>query len=314
MRPLARLLSLSILLLAAGATAQAQVAVPSLVPTQPRIGDPVVDVPTASFVTPNPAAMQWGSPSKWGFGQIKSSRQQTSPTTGSTVEFSGLYLGFRKVDKSLSLAAELLELSDDTNAVLEADWSVLNGAVAFQSGDSIAFGVGADRTSTSNNANSLEYNALNLGMSFEVKTNMFIGFAIGTEDIHSSFDGDDTRGVQKLGFGYRKGGTANTHFEIYAVEKAEGDNLAAEFTDVSELVGVAEFNISDLLLAASYATTERKRIEQEGTIVTVDLGWAPKNGLTVVFHQEQTTTKITTVGFESETDTDTTAISVGYQF
>ncbi len=314
MRRFAGLLLLSLLLAGLGTPARAQVAVPSLVPAAPRIGDPVYDVPTASFVTPNPAAMQWGSPSKWGFGQIDSERRQTQPSQGTLVELSGIYVGFRKVAEDISFGAELLELSDDSNAVLEADWDVLDGAVAFQSGDNIAFGVGADRTSTSRNANSLEFDAINLGMSIEVQSNVFIGFAIGTEDISSSFNGDDDRSVQKYGIGYRKGGTVNTHFELYAIEKDEADNPSGEFTDVGTLVGVAEFNLSNLLLAASYSLTERERVLLDTTTVTVDIGWAPKNGLAVMFHRENTTTEDTTPANESETETETTALSIAFQF
>jgi hypothetical protein len=316
MRRFPAVLLLPFLFWLSGAPAHAQVAVPSLVPSAPRIGDPVFDVPTVSFVTPNPAAMQWGSPSKWGGGQIRSERQQTLPAPPSPIdEFSGLYIGFRKVEKTITFAAELLELSDDTNVPRTADWDVLDGAVAFQSGDSIAFGVGMDRTSTTTGTgNSLEFNTISLGMSIEVQSNVFIGFAIGTEDISSTFNGDDDRSVQKYGVAYRKGGAINTHFELYAVERDEADNFANEFTDVSTIVGVAEFNISNLLLAASISQTERDRIGIESATVTFDLGWAPKNGLAVMFHQEQTTTEDVNAVVTTEFETDTTAISIAFQF
>lgn len=306
--------SLFLLVWLIGLPARAQVAVPSLVPAVPRVGDPILGIPTASFVPPNPAAMQWGAPSKWGLGKINAERRVTEPTVGTLVEFGGLFIGFRKVDKDISFAAQLLELSDETNAVRLADWNSLDAAVAFQSGDSIAFGVGLNRVSNTSQGDSLEFNTINLGMSIEIKRNIFAGFSIGTEDISSSFNGNDDRSVQKYGVGYRTGGSFNTHFEFYIVDRDQADNSAAEFSDVTSQVLVAEFNLNGLLLAASFNRSQRSRLDLETTTLVLDFGWAPKNGFSLIFHIERTAGKDSTQFNESAFESDISSLSASFLF
>ncbi len=297
-----------------GLTVHAQVAVPSLVPGVPNVGDPILGIPTASFVPPNPAAMQWGEPSKWGLGQINAERRVTEPTAGTPVEFGGLFIGFRKVDKEISFGAQLLELADDTNAAREADWKSLDAGVAFQSGDNIAFGVGMNRISNTSQGDSQEFNTINLGMSIEIRRNIFAGFAIGTEDISSSFNGEDDRSVQKYGVGYRTGRAFKTHLEFYIVDRDQADNFADEFSDVASQVLVLEFNLSGFLLAASFNRTQRARLDLETTTVVGDLGWAPKNGFSLIFHIEQTSGTDSTQFAESEFESDISSISASFLF
>ena len=105
MRRLGGVLLILSLLWFTGLTAYAQVAVPSLVPAGARIRDPRFDIPAAPFVTANPAAIQWGASSKWGFGRLGSKRTQTVPAgNANTVNYSGLVVGFRRAEKGFSFA------------------------------------------------------------------------------------------------------------------------------------------------------------------------------------------------------------------
>jgi hypothetical protein len=300
----------------AAASAQAQVAVSEMVPAAPRIIDPTEVVPTASFVTPNPAAMQWGAPSRWGGGTLSSEREQTAPTTGTPVEFGGIYAGARVLGKNLTVAGYMLELGDDTNTFsLEADWNVLAGGVAFQSGDNITFGVSMERADNTVSGVSLDFNTINLGLSVKASDKIYLGLALGTEDINVASESGD-RSVQKYGVGYRAGGQSQTHFEAYIVDREANDQFSAgAFSDSNEKVLVAEVILGSIFLGASLSNTTQDRNDQEINALIFDIGWAPKNGLALLFHRESATTEsgVSTTS-PTEDDTSTTAISIAWSF
>jgi hypothetical protein len=288
-----------------------------MVPSAPRIIDPTEVIPTASFVTPNPAAMQWGAPSRWGGGTISSDREQTAPTTGTPVEFGGIYAGARVLGKDLTVAGYMIELSDDTNAFsLEADWNVVAGGVAFQSGDNITFGVSMERADNTISGLSLDINTINLGLSVKASDKIYLGLALGSEDISAASESGD-RSVQKYGVGYRAGGQSQTHFEAYVVEREENDQFfAGAFSDSSEKVLVAEVILGSLFLGGSFSTISQDRNRQEIEALIFDIGWAPKNGLALLYHQETATTEVkdSAGAVTSEDETTTTAISIAWSF
>lgn len=298
------------------ATAQAQVAVSELVPSAPRIIDPTQLIPSASFVTPNPAAMQWGAPSRWGGGVISGDRQQTAPTAGGVTDYGGIYAGARFVGDTLTVGGYLIEYSDDTNAFnLDADWNVLAGGVAFQSGDRVAFGLSTERADNTAGGASQDFNTINLGISFMATSKIFLGLALGTEDIDAAGESGD-RSVQKYGVGYRSGGQAQTHLEAYIIDREDNPQFGSSvYSDSVEKVIVAEAVIGSFLLGASYAIISQDRNGQEISVITFDVGWAPKSGLSLLYHQESAATESNASGAApTETDTSTSAVSIAWSF
>lgn len=313
MRNTIRTLLLGTIFTLVAATAQAQVAVSELVPAAPRILDPEDIVPSASFVPANPAAMQWGAPSRWGVGTISGDRKQTAPTAGGTTDFGGFYAGVRVVSDDITFGAHLIEYSDETNTFsLNADWNVLAGGVAFQSGDMIAFGASVERADNTSGGSTFDFNTITLGLSLNVSKDIFVGLALGTEDITAPGESGD-RSVQKYGVAYRTGGQTQYHLEAYIVDREENSQFGSGvFSDSRETVLVAEAIFGNLLVGASFITISRDRLNQEISALTFDIGWAPKAGLSLMYHQESTTTENNASG--TEFDTGTTAISLAWSF
>ena len=81
--------------------ANAQVAVPPVNPAMPDIAAPPGQV-QAGFVTLNPAATQWGAPSRVGLGIVQA---ETGGEGQKTVDFEGRYVGLRLVGEIFSVAA-----------------------------------------------------------------------------------------------------------------------------------------------------------------------------------------------------------------
>lgn len=316
MRTFVRNLLLAAIFAVSTSVVQAQVAVSELVPGAPRIIDPTQVIPSASFVTPNPAAMQWGAPSRWGGGSISGDRQQTAPTAGSVTEYGGIYAGARVVGDDITVAGYLIEYSDETNAFnLAADWNVLAGGVAFQSGDRIAFGLSMERADNTASGVTADFNTINLGISFMASKNIFLGLALGSEDIEVAGESGD-RSVQKYGVGYRSGGQAQTHLEAYIIDREENTQFGSSvYSDSLEKVIVAEAVLGSILLGASFTLISQDRNDQEISAITFDLGWAPKTGLSLLFHQESVTTESNTSSASpTETETSTSAISIAWSF
>lgn len=315
MRSTAGTLLLGTIFTLVAATAQAQVAVSELVPAAPRIIDLEDVVPSASFVAANPAAMQWGAPSRWGLGTISGDRKQTAPSAGTATDFGGFYAGARVVSDEITFGVHLLEYSDETNAFnLDADWNVVAGGVAFQSGDMIAFGASVERADNTRGGNSFDFNTITLGISLNVTKDIFIGLALGTEDITAPGESGD-RSVQKYGIGYRTGGQAQYHLEAYIVDREENAQFGSgAFSDSNETVLVAEAIFGNFLVGASFIVISRDRSDEEISALTFDIAWAPKTGLALMFHQESTTAEDTTNAPATEFETSTTAISIAWSF
>ena len=94
--------------------AQAQVAVPGFTSGAPRVLMPGGIIPSrATFTTPNPAAMQWGAPSRAGIGQIDGTRE--NKINDSTSDITGVYGGLRYVADKGSIAVESTRLESTSS-------------------------------------------------------------------------------------------------------------------------------------------------------------------------------------------------------
>lgn len=276
-------------------------AIPRLVPASPNISDPNSNAPTSSFVPANPAAIQWGMPTRWGIGQIMATRGETVPppdtTEGidNTKEFGGLYVGGRSFSKKFSVAGELMELSDDPKEFpLEADWDVLRAGVAFLSGDSVTFGAGMDRVSNIQGYNPVDYDTTILGITFQLSQTYYLGLAMGTEKISHASIGESDRAVRKYGIAYSKG-QGKSHIEYYIIEKTapeEFSDQADSFSDVKTNGVVAETILGKFYIGAGASLTNKDLAGVTLTQLSFDVGWAAKRGLSLLYHRESTATHI----------------------
>ncbi|MEE8397244.1 MAG: hypothetical protein V3S29_14400 [bacterium] len=298
------------LLLAGAGQARGQVAVPSILPVTLTIGDPSYGKPSVSFVPANPAVIQWGAPKRWGGGTITS---QWGLSGATPAAMTGLYLGGVNVGPELSYAGAYLELAEDTSFP-SADWTLIAGGVAFQSGDSIAFGASIERTGTIQGSDSLGFDNQRLGISAQLSRAWYAGVALGTESLSSSFSGSGDRSVTAYGIGYRSGGAEHAHFEAYLVERdaAQVYSSTNQFSDSTTTVLVAEVQLGDIVLGGSVSTSAKTQADITTSGVSADAGWAPKRGISLLFHTESATT---TVGATGDVyPTTTTTISFAYAF
>lgn len=303
-----------LLLLAGAGQARGQVAVPSILPVTLTIGDPFYGKPSVSFVPANPAVIQWAAPKRWGGGTITS---QWGLSGATPAAMTGLYLGGIDAGPDLSYAGAYLELADGTNpAFPNADWTLIAGGVGFQSGESIAFGASIERTGTIQGTNSLGFNTQRLGISAQISRAWYAGVALGTESLSSTsaFSGSGDRSLTAYGIGYRSGGAEHAHFEAYVVarDSAQVFSLSNQFSDSTTTVLVAEVQLGDIVLGGSVSTIAKTQADITTSGVSADAGWAPKRGISLLFHTESATTTIGATG--DVYPTTTTTISFAYAF
>ncbi|MCH7477370.1 MAG: hypothetical protein IIA14_04635 [SAR324 cluster bacterium] len=308
------------LLLLGARSVPAQVAVSRLVPAAPSLGDPLESIPTASFVPENPAAMQWGPPTRWGAGSFSAERTQTLPLPedpaipAQPVEYGGQYVGGRNVEEDFSYAGEFLQFADETNRFLVADWDVLSAGVAFKSGETITFGASLERAGTTNRGNSLNFNSTTLGFSVKLSKNIYGGAALGTEKISSSacFCSDENRSVQKFGLAFFTGRTVKWHLEGYQIVKDAAPNSRDEFSSVITDGVVAEILMGPVLIGLSGTSTEKEEAQKTVRTAALDLGWVPKRGWSLILHAEAAVSE--DLGSDPIEKFETTATSVTIAF
>jgi hypothetical protein len=264
-----------------------QVAAPSLTPF--------------SFVTENPAAVQWGSPSRVGAG-VSQAQALSDPTNPAQPRarnnLSGGGGGLRWVGQVVSAAAEYShadnagtphnegEFSDDSRVALGlrlASFLTLGAGQVSQTVRTFQLGVlGEDA-----------HEIPQYGLSLRLGEWLFLGGAAGQDfvkhtDLLTPANGFKTsRDVATYGAGIRTGGAVATHIEYYTVEhgKFAKKNLGVTGRQTAG-TGVAEFNFGGFLLG--YATTHTTQDAAQPTIDNdrLDIGYAPFSGWTVVARGE----------------------------
>ncbi len=291
--------------------AHAQVAVPRIVPAAPFVGDPREGPPTVSFLTANPAAMQWGAPSRIGGGTVQAEIQLTKPITGPVVDISGTYGGLRLVGETFSFAVQAINLSTDSPPLLE--WDVAEGGFGIMIGESWAVGLGVRRATRTDPTLTLELDSTELGVSWMFDENVFFGLSVGRDTVTSTPGvGESSRNVLKYGVGYRDGGAAQWHFEAFGITRDDVPPAAAgpPFPGVQTFGLVGEVKLGPILLSVM-AFDISKDPNKDISSIILDVGLAPDTGIAVLFHRETTTTE-TKAGPEFETTVN--AITVVWLF
>ena len=297
--------------------AWAQVAAPSLFPSE--------------FVTTNPAAMQWGGPSRAGIivgeGRTTDDPQASNGTTRIGAA------GFRGVWDSFAIAAEGARgetTSGDVDTVLEQT----QGAVSLRVLDSLALGAVYQESSFSEEQPTgfdiaVDSTLTAYGASLRVAEFLFLGYGQGRESIDVEFTFpasstpafSDERDVRVYGAGIRAGSNFRIHVEAY---KIEWDSIAigavppltfqsSEIDERVEEVGILEIGWGSLIIGAR-AGTERNISDDETThSVAYAIGLAPMSGWALVYQYEVEETKDDATG-DIQEKSELQAVALVYQF
>lgn len=266
-------------------TAWGQVAAPSVTPF--------------SFVTENPAVMQWGSPSRIGAGAAQAQAvldpSAANPSQAKVNDnFSGYGGGIRLVGQRFSAAAEYTQLDSTTKPNKTAEYiEDAKAALGLRLANSLALGAGqtnhTSQTSQPGGWFREQDQIPQYGLSLRLGEWFFLGGVAGQDfvsfkdsvtpqnDFHTSHD------VYKYGAGIRTSGTLVTHLEYYVVDfqKYAKHNLAQSGKETSS-TGVAEFNLGGFLLGYATTHTEQDAHQPKTDEERLDIGYAPFTGWTVV--------------------------------
>lgn len=299
-----------------------QVAVPSLAPASPRVGNPTLrvgvnglSIPDANFVTENSAAMQWGEPSRFGMGRIDAASNTNAFGAPFKNDYDGFYAGLRWVSEVLSIGAEIVNL-EETENIYKGD--ITNAALAFPISEFVALGAALNNADEEYFDDSDFISSPEVGLAVNLDDRFFIGLVIARDVIihedgtNPNNDFNSDRGVQKLGLGFRSGRRGGTiwHLEYYTISREPHENAGgSDFAETDSQTMVIELNWQDFLFGVT--STDYEIDNTDGSGQTLDFGWAPKKGLSFLGHIEQ----ITIEGdFGLKYESSATALSLAFQF
>ncbi|HUJ75253.1 MAG TPA: hypothetical protein VL359_10360, partial [bacterium] len=276
-------------LLLAGAPPPAcgQFAAPSIVPF--------------TFVTPNPAAMQWGAPSS--VGAAESQSQQVSGAQGDKQNFLGAAAGLRLVGDYVSAAVEGSH-EESRFQGLNSHTDLYAGALGLRLNDLLTLGIGQTHQDVRQGISAspapfnlpqqnagLDGDSPALGLSLRLGETFFIGAAEARDYVKftdlSYLPGPPVttyRNQVLYGLGFRWGGAVLAHLEAYGIDKADYVDPAVVGGKETVRGGTLEFNIHGFLLAYNLSHTDRDAGFNSTDHGVLDIGYAPRQGLSIVAH------------------------------
>ena len=293
--------------------ANAQVAVPPLNPAMPDIAAPPGQV-QAGFVTLNPAATQWGAPSRFGLGIVQA---ETGGEGQKTVEFDGRYVGLRLVGELFSVAAEAVEIISQNRKTQKLDVDTANAALAGEVTDFLAIGGGYSREIATGATSETDEQKTVAGVSFRLAEMFFVGAAMGTEELKITSSGssiDAKRDLIMVGAGVRLGGPVLVHAEYYVINRDPYKISGFKIDESESQVGVLELGALNFILGyrVTNTTITNAGVETKLTVQSADFAWAPEEGFTVGIHVEDAELEDDATGVV--TTADVTALTVTLQF
>jgi len=301
-------------------SAQAQVALPRIIPGAPRILNTRFPVEVGNTIIPeNPAAMQWGGPSRFGGGAIVG--VSSHAVTQLEGDISGQFAGFRLVGESVALAGETTDFSLESDFGFPVEKSATTLALSFRFPASYAWGYSTtsseltvvDLTETI----TAEFEKKLLGISLRLGKDWFIGAATGTEEGTLSLpspNGNLERDVIMSGIGFRHIGAVIWHVEFSTSESDDFQDQTGTLSSGHVIrQGVLEMVFWDLIFGYTSFKLQGTGTRKDETIkgFTVDFGYAPFSGLAFTGRFERSTYSAS--GFEVAVE-ETNAIIVTLQF
>jgi hypothetical protein len=293
------------MLLLAAASAQAQVAAPDLVPAAPRYLQPGdLGVTSATFTVDNPAALQWGKPSRAAFGIVKLTR---SPTGGPDDKHSGYIVGYRGVSDGWAFGLEHLSVDQDNSSARE---TASSGHLAFQVLEGLALGAGLDQGKDDSGGGAYDKtDARTIGVSVNLKKVFFFGYAVGRDTFENDAGTTGGRDTSMYGVAIRPEGSWHWHLAYDKLDKGNFTNGVGRGFDLTTIT--IQVVASNVLVGAQQVTKDPKGGGSQFKATVIDAGWAPDHGLSVTGRLSDG--KNTSAGATTETD-KLMALVVGYAF
>jgi len=297
--------------------APAQVAVSTLVPVSPNItGTP--DTLSAGFVTPNPAAMQWGAPSRFGLGYGEG---EVEPDAGDQTDFNTKFGGGRLVGMRFSASAEGVSVRDGEGP-LDFAADVTTAALGVRLFSPLVAGA---LYSTAKNRDGLvesDVTSWSVGGSYRFGEWLFVGGSYGEDSLKvtdstdplETVEFDDKRPVLMYGAGIRVGGKFRVHLEVYGVDRDAYEFEGSQFGDSETTAGVAEVGWGPIVAGVRVISVNANTFGLDSKTQTqiYDVAWAPLLGLALGVHVERSELELDQSG--AKTDTRLTALTLAYQF
>jgi len=309
--------------MAAAGWAQAQVAVPELVPGGFRIVDSRFPIaPIGSMVPANPGALQWGAPSRISLGALRG--HKLDQVDGNSLSYDGSYAGLRWIRPRVALAAESLDFAVDFPGVAPAPHVEKRQgslALSFSWPDSLAWGISStshayQTVSPGPVLETLDGESWTAGLSWRLGESFFLGAGFGKDEgqLTGAFVGTVTRDHNMVGIGLRGGGALVWHLEADLFHRDDyKDNAGAVQKPGYDLTLVTAEGIwGNWLLTYSVHDATANAVPDAFKGYVIDFGYAPLTGLTVTWRSEHS--KHTGLGGAevSAESADSIAISWGF--
>jgi len=301
--------------------AHAQVAVPSF--------NPGAQGGTAT----NPAAQQWGAPSRVVAGMTQGTNVVTPAVGTDDFEFdiNGNFLAARGVGESWAIGAEGSSQTFESTAPDGFDVSGSVGtteiAISGLIGDYLAIGIGQQSSSYVVDDDYTEEATLPLiGVSLRIAETIFLGAAGGNEtlswdpDLPNGLEFEESRQVVRYGAGFRTGDDTSGFRVEYNVETRQpitveiAPNVEVDIAESVSNTASLEFKVANIMVGGTVRNTEA---DESGDVVNrtttdISIGWVPMQGLTVVATASSGTA--TNDSNDDEEKTSLTSVAVGWMF
>lgn len=301
-------------------SAQAQVALPRIIPGAPRILNTRFPIEPGNTVTPeNPAALQWGGPTRFlGGALVGVSSHAVNQLEG---DISGQIAGFRLVGEYIAIAGDSTEISLSSDFGFSVDKSATTLALSFMWPESYAYGVSTTTSELTifdpGGTTSGEFEKTLFGISLRMTDVWYLGAAVGTEsatlNLPSPIENLE-RDIFMAGIGFRVTAAVIWHMEISATESEAFEDPTGTLDFGHTLKqGVLEVAFWNLTFGATSFSLSGTGSRSEETIegFTLDFGYAPFSGLTLTGRFEKSTYAAS--GFEVAIE-ETNTVILSLQF
>lgn len=254
----------------------AQVAVTDLVPAAPRYIAPEAPGLNSATLTPdNPAALQWGQPSRLAAGALQG--KHTDEFTGEETNYDGAFGGFRLVGSWAALAAEQLDAQGD-DPTLDFEETVSSAQLSLGLGDVLALGGGVERSEFRD----FDLNSAQAGVSLHLGEYLYLGYVRTQDEVEFDFfDQTFDRETQRYGVGIRVIGDWSWYAEYYEFDMEPFD-LPAFFGpfdfELDTRNASVQVNLGGLMVGYTYTEVDVPAEDEEAEIQIADLAWAPESG------------------------------------
>jgi opacity protein-like surface antigen len=307
-------LTAALLLAGLVGTAYAQVATTDLVPAAPEFIHPFASGFNGANITPdNPAAVAWGMPSRVAAGYLTGSDDDKN--TPPSRDLKGEFFGARLVGEMFGVAAEQVNVKDDSPLNLGTLDKSNDIQLSLNLGKWLALGVGAGKNKS--DATGFDVSRTEFGASVRLNEVWYLGLA-GYQDDNTPVGSPTSykRNGVLAGLALRTEGNWRWYLaydyiklDSYDFPVANGGPQDGLRTDRFTV----QLNVMSFLIGASTSKVKPLEAGPQPDIkhTAFDIGWAPMMGLTVSARVQKT--DVTGGGLLDDT-VKTNSLAVAWQF